>query len=173
MTTLVIGGSASGKSAFAETLLMHSKGTHRLYIATMEPFGDESRSRIEKHQTMRRNKGFDTIECYRNIKGLVLPPQSVILLECVGNLLANELFSPAGAGYEAAAEIKQGILSLSKQATDFIIVTNDVFSDGRVYDEATERYKWLLAQLNQWLAAQAEAVYEVVCGIPLVCKKSV
>lgn len=58
MLILVLGGSGSGKSAFAEALTMSFGGT-RAYIATMEPFGEEGRRRIERHRLMRKDKGFE------------------------------------------------------------------------------------------------------------------
>ena len=57
MLTLVIGGSASGKSEYAEQHVMSLNGA-RIYIATMEPFGKEAEDRISKHRQMRKNKGF-------------------------------------------------------------------------------------------------------------------
>ena len=67
MLTLVIGGSASGKSEYAEQHVMSLNGA-RIYIATMEPFGKEAADRISKHRQMRKNKGFETIECYTGLK---------------------------------------------------------------------------------------------------------
>ena len=66
MFTLVIGGSASGKSEFAEQLTLSLDGP-RLYIATMEPFGVEAQARIARHRTARRERGFETIENYVNL----------------------------------------------------------------------------------------------------------
>ena len=46
MFTLVIGGAASGKSEYAESLLLGAPGP-RYYLATMEPMEDaECRARI-------------------------------------------------------------------------------------------------------------------------------
>ena len=45
MTYLVIGGSASGKSTFAESIVSRLPGP-RYYIATMEPWDAECRARI-------------------------------------------------------------------------------------------------------------------------------
>ncbi|WP_022749165.1 bifunctional adenosylcobinamide kinase/adenosylcobinamide-phosphate guanylyltransferase [Lachnobacterium bovis] len=63
MNYLIIGGSSSGKSNFAEDFL--SKKTNyekKIYIATMEKNIDENLKKIKKHQLSRRNKGFFTIE---------------------------------------------------------------------------------------------------------------
>ena len=58
MVTLVTGGSASGKSAYAEGLVLESPARPRVYAAAMEPFGEEARRRIERHRQLRAGKGF-------------------------------------------------------------------------------------------------------------------
>ena len=50
------------------------------------------------------------------------------------------------------------------------LVTNEIFSDGGRYDEATERYLRNLALLNREFAREADLVTEVVCGLPNVLK---
>ena len=101
----MIGGSASGKSDYAERhVLSLEGGGPRIYIATMEPFGEEARARIARHHAMRRDRGFETIECYRNIGSLRLPADSNVLLEDLGNLMANELF-----GNDAAADYEEDL----------------------------------------------------------------
>ena len=45
MIVLVIGGSGSGKSEFAETICMELPAEEKCYIATMQAFDDESRAR--------------------------------------------------------------------------------------------------------------------------------
>ena len=53
MITLVTGGSGSGKSAYAEEVLTGFGDFPRIYIATMYPFDEESKKRIERHRKMR------------------------------------------------------------------------------------------------------------------------
>ena len=64
MMILVTGGSGSGKSAYAEELAVSltTAGGQRYYLATMQPFGEEGRRRIERHKKLREGKGFLTIE---------------------------------------------------------------------------------------------------------------
>ena len=50
--TLVIGAAASGKSAYAESLCLGHDGP-RVYLATMEPFGEEGARRIARHRALR------------------------------------------------------------------------------------------------------------------------
>ncbi|WMJ84964.1 bifunctional adenosylcobinamide kinase/adenosylcobinamide-phosphate guanylyltransferase [Oscillospiraceae bacterium LTW-04] len=171
MTTLVIGGAASGKSEYAESLLVSAK--KKLYIATMQPFGQEAQQRIKRHRSLRARKGFETLERFTALGDLTdaeLPDGCSVLLECLGNLVANELFSPDGAKEEAENAILDGMKFLAGRCRHLVVVTNDVFSDGITYDADTERYLTLLGCCNAMLAAQFDAVVEVVCGIPIVLK---
>ncbi len=69
MLYLVTGGSASGKSAYAESLLWQSEAKRRVYLATMRPWDEECVRRIERHRQMREGKGFSTAEVYGRIRG--------------------------------------------------------------------------------------------------------
>ena len=166
MLTLVIGGSASGKSRFAEELVT-KQPFPRVYLATMQPFDDESRRRIERHRQQRAGRGFQTVERYVNLSSLILPPHSSVLLEDLGNLLANERFEPNGGGVEA---VRAGLEHLIASTDNLAVVTNEVFSGGSEYAGETLAYLRDLAELNRALAAQAELVVELVCGLPHVLK---
>lgn len=174
MLHLVTGGSGSGKSAYAEDWLKNK--THKkpmLYIASMEPFGEEAHKRILRHQQMRKNKGFCTMECYRDLENCQIPKTSGILLECMSNLAANEFFLTDGT-WKSQKEVKEkilkGIRHLEKSCDTLVIVTNEVTADGVTYDAGTFAYQKLLGELNQWLAFRADKVTEVVYGIPVVVK---
>lgn len=91
MLSLVVGAAASGKSAFAEKLTLSLPG-QRIYVATMPPWDDECRERIARHRARRAGLGFCTMERYRDLGGLEVPSGSNVLLDCLGNLLANELY---------------------------------------------------------------------------------
>lgn len=166
MLTLVIGGAASGKSEYAEARVLTLPG-RRIYIATMEPFDDECRARIRKHRAMRAEKGFETVECYTGLAAALIPPGSNVLLECLGNLTANELFSPNGGG-EAA--VIRGVDALCEKCENLTVVTNEVFSGGDAYEAGTLEYLRVLARVNRYIAAKADEVTELVCGIPNVLK---
>ena len=70
MLCLVIGGSASGKSEYAERHVCALPG-RRIYAATMQPFGEEGRQRIARHRKLREGKGFVTIEVPADLGGLI------------------------------------------------------------------------------------------------------
>lgn len=170
MLTLVTGGAASGKSEYAERLAVAGDGP-RAYIATMQPFDAECVARIEKHRAARAGRGFVTIERYRDLKGLRLPRGiDSVLLECMSNLTANELFGEGGAGEDAARAILAGVDALCAQARDVLIVSNELFSDGEAYDLETLRYLSVLGEINQAVARRAQRVVEVVCKIPIIHK---
>ncbi|WP_440587749.1 bifunctional adenosylcobinamide kinase/adenosylcobinamide-phosphate guanylyltransferase [Wujia sp.] len=204
MLHIVYGGSASGKSSYAESFAMSLQGDGRLlYIATMYPYkwnttelDPETIQRIERHRAMRADKGFDTVECYRHVEHIMAKRQDVLLLECMSNLLANEMYleqdsddgglaetmsevEKAGVGMSetlspVSKKIVQALVNLSTRVQDVVIVTNDVFSDGGslTYDESTREYVKNLAEINCALARVAETVTEVVCGIPVIVKKN-
>ena len=170
MFTLVIGGAASGKSAYAEELILKYGEKRRTYIATMEPFDDECRQRIEKHRIQRKEKAFETVECFTNLSSVKLAEKGAVLLECMSNLAANERYSPKGAGADAYDAILAGVDALLEQCDDLVIVSNDVFGGGTQYEGDTLAYLKLLADINRALAAKADAVCEVVCGVPVYYK---
>ena len=191
MLHIVYGGSASGKSSYAESFAMSLQGEGRLlYIATMYPYkwntteiDPETMLRIERHRAMRADKGFDTVECYRHVEHIVAKRQDVLLLECMSNLLANEMYlePDSNAGSDMAEtmspvsnKIVQALIDLSTRVQELVIVTNDVFSDGGslTYDESTREYVKNLAEINCALAREAATVTEVVCGIPVIVKKN-
>lgn len=170
MMTLVVGGAASGKSEYAEGLVLASACQKRIYIATMEPFDEECLRRIEKHRAMRAEKRFETLECYTDLASVTVPPDSVLLLECMSNLCANEMYSPRGSGDRAAETIREGVERLKSQCGDLVVVSNEVFSGGSCYEEGTMAYLRQLAQINCMMAAMADNVCEVACGIPVYYK---
>ena len=167
MLTLVLGGAASGKSEYAETLVLRS-ALPRYYLATMQVWDAECIARVEKHRKMRAAKQFETIEWH--LETVHLPRRGTALLEDLGNLTANELYDPAGAGDAAAEHILQGLVSLAAQCENLIVVSNEVFSGGADYAGDTDRYLLALARVNNALAARADAVVRVVCGIPVYYK---
>ena len=204
MVILVTGGSGSGKSEFAEKLLTLLQKENRIYIATMEPFGEEAWERIQRHQLQRSSRGFRTIERYKDIGKLttqkagsgqmpkeddpgreILPPHCGVLLECMSNLAANEMFDrerrsefPGNEMKEDGSEririlcrkICSDIHELKNSTDNLVIVTNEIFSESSVYLGDTVRYQELLGRINRCLGDLSDAVVEVVYGIPVVLK---
>ena len=167
MMTVVTGGSGSGKSAFAEDKIVSFGPAKRIYIATMHPYDEESHKRVARHRKMRAGKGFETVECYTGLKNLDFPENAVVLLECMSNLVANEMYDPSGAGENAEESILAGIHKLQKVSDDLVVVTNEVFSDSMPDNPEMEEYLKLLGKLNLRMGEMADLVTEVVYGIPV------
>lgn len=177
MMVLVTGGSGSGKSAYAENLAVALSGTgeKRYYLATMEPFGQEGRRRIERHQKLREGKGFLTIEqptAIHRALGQMEPEGGTALLECISNLAANEMFGEGEPKSEqqVAEAVVGGVELLRAHTAHLVVVGNNVFEDGVGYDGATMAYIRAMGRIQHKLAAMADRVVEVVVGIPLAVK---
>lgn len=168
MTTLITGGSKCGKSSLAEKLLDGFCG-RKIYIATMQPFGEEALEAISRHRKMRERKGFETLEKYTDIHETELPRKSAVLLECMGNLCANEMFSD-NVICCPADKIVSGIKLLADTAAELVIVTNQVGSDGIDYAEGTAEYIRVLGSINRRIAEFSDNVIECVYGIPVLLK---
>lgn len=173
MLIVVTGGSGSGKSEYAENLACKLAGdAKKYYIATMQPYGTEGQKRIMRHHKLRAGKGFETIEQYQQVaqalqeKEGTFTKQATVLMECLSNLLANELFEEGG----QPDSVMQDCLTLYRQCKHLIIVTNEVFEDGCQYPEETLEYIRRLGALNTGLAARADIVVEVVYSIPVFWK---
>lgn len=169
MLTLVIGGAASGKSAYAESLTLKLP-LPRYYVATMQVWDEECAKRVEKHRAMRKEKQFKTIESPISIDRIRIPNRGIVLLEDLGNLTANELYDPKGAGVNTAEAVLYGVEILYKQCEHLIVVGNEVFSGGAAYAGETDLYLKALAQIQNGIAARADHVCRVVCGIPVYYK---
>ena len=170
MLVLVSGGSASGKSKYAEDLVTVAPEGPRLYVATMEVWDAESRRRVERHRAMRADKHFETLERYTDLCGLEVPEDSILLLECMSNLVANEMFDESGAKEGTVEAVVEGLHHLRKKARHLVVVTNEIFSDGLEYDPETKKYQAYLGAVNCRMAEEADGFYEVVYGLPLVRK---
>ena len=176
MMTLIIGGSGSGKSAYAEDYTISlSEDRKKYYIATMQIYDEEGKRKVERHRMLRGGKGFSTIEQPVDIGKAAEKMEAedrTALLECVSNLTANEMFSGKVPGTEEAIteKIVGGIAVLNRELTHLVIVSNNVFEDGNVYDKTTMAYIRAMGRINQKLAEMADEVVEVVVGIPIVIK---
>ena len=169
MLILVSGGSGSGKSEFAEGLVVSAGLEERVYLATMQVWDQESVRRVERHRAMRAGKGFATLECPTGLDRLKVPAGSAVLLEDLSNLSANEYFSSQRDG--SFERVLAGIQRAAARVELLVVVTNELYSDGVRYDPETAAYLELLARLNRAIAARADGVYEVVCGIPVAWKE--
>lgn len=185
MVLLILGGSGSGKSAYGERRAVElarelkdikerkTAGTQSgrlLYLATMEVWDEESRYRVARHRKMREGKGFVTVECQTHLETVEATAEDTVLLECISNLTANEMYSSQGRKKDTAEAVIAGIRRLAVRAGNLVMIGNQVFSDGIAYDASTMEYLRQMAKIQQEAAMLADEVVEVVCGIPCPVK---
>ncbi|SDH30137.1 adenosylcobinamide kinase /adenosylcobinamide-phosphate guanylyltransferase [Pseudobutyrivibrio sp. 49] len=168
MITLIYGGSSSGKSSYAEDYVCNSKYKNKYYLATMKSGDKETEERIKRHRSMRQGKDFVTVELPYDIVNAIEPDaDSIILLECMSNLVANEMFRDGKINKASyiVDKILKDINELEAKAGSLVIVSNDVFEDGLQYDETTKEYLRALGEVNAKIAQMADKAVEVIVGI--------
>lgn len=137
----------------------------------MEPWGQEEAERIARHRRARAGKGFTTLEQPRNLESCSIPPHATVLLEDLGNLAANEIFSGKAVDKATAlANLNQGLRALEEKSEHLVVVGNDLFRDGEDYPPETMAYLEVLAQVQTDLSKRYDLVAELVCGIPVFWK---
>ncbi|MFA5863567.1 MAG: bifunctional adenosylcobinamide kinase/adenosylcobinamide-phosphate guanylyltransferase [Phycisphaerae bacterium] len=174
---LVTGGSRSGKSAYAQKLAESLPGP-RAYVATCPDIDNEIHQRIHKHREARQHTDWHTIEETLNLADVVNHGQgyNVLLVECVTLWINNLMYEAEKAGREIAEEDvgrRSGEILAACRAFEgtVIFVTNEV-GMGIVPENALcRRYRDLVGRCNQVLAADADVVTLVTCGIPLDIKE--
>ena len=169
-TVFIIGTPNSGKSAMAEKIVTElSDPDHRIYVATMIPYGKEGRERVERHRMMRYGKGFVTIEApfdicselgdYNMSNGSRLGDMTV-LLECLSNLVANELFERRSGRDEMLERLYEDISWISQRAGNLVIVSNH-FEIEDSFDEETRFYAETLDMLNEMVSGLADKTIRI------------
>jgi adenosylcobinamide kinase / adenosylcobinamide-phosphate guanylyltransferase len=165
--TLVLGGARSGKSRYAESLVM-ALPSPWLYVATADARDSEMAERVAVHQG-RRGPSWTTVETPRDIAGaLAANANTPALVDCLTLWLSNVLLADA----DVDAEIEHLDGALARAAAPIVLVANEVGS-GIVPDNALgRRFRDLQGLLNQRMAARVDRVFLVVAGLPLTLKGS-
>jgi adenosylcobinamide kinase/adenosylcobinamide-phosphate guanylyltransferase len=181
---VITGGARSGKSAFAEKLARESDAPV-LYIATAIPFDVEMQDRIAHHRK-RRPASWDTWEGYRNLTAVFdnsARTYRVILLDCITILVSNWLLEHSKATadqFDAAAMERlerriwadlQGFLdAAARHGVTVLLVTNEVGYGIVPENQLARIFRDIAGRINQAIAARADEVYLIVCGLPLKIK---
>lgn len=172
---LVTGGSRSGKSAFAQQLAESLPGP-RAYLATCPVLDEEMNIRVEKHRQARIGRSWDTVEETLDLaKVLRKSRHAVILIDCltlwIGNLMYLAEQERTTVTEEQVSALCTDILAACRaSAATVILVINEV-GMGIVPENASARlFRDLSGRAGQVIASEADLVYAVFCGIPLLIK---
>lgn len=167
---LVTGGARSGKSRFSEGLVLQSEG-NPFYIATCPVLDDETADRVRRHRLRREAANWTTIEEERNLVGAVrlaaAEDAGAVLIDCltlwINNLLyRNPEFSEQGMR-ETLAELLPRMRCFPGPA---VLVLNEVGLGLVPETPLGRRFRDLSGRCGQLVAAEADELYFVVCGIP-------
>ena len=164
--TFVLGGASSGKSAFAEGLVV-ATGAPRVYVATSQIYDDEMAAKVRDHVAARGNDWHTIEEPLDMAKALSqVGEDQVVLLDCASMWLTNHMM----AEHDLAVETEALIAALAACKGRVVVVSNEV-GMGIVPDNAlARRFRIAQGKLNQRLAAAADLAVFVIAGLPQVLK---
>lgn len=164
--TLVLGGAASGKSDFAESLAR--KAEKRLvYIATAQAFDREMEEKIERHRRS-RGPGWRTVETPLDPGSAIssLATGEIALLDCATLWLSNLLLAKA----DLDAEEARFFAALADCPAPVIVVSNEVGAGIVPENALARRFRAAQGGFNRRLAARADTVIGVMAGLPFALK---
>lgn len=171
VSTLVLGGARSGKSAFAERIAVGS-GLGPVYCATAEAGDAEMRERIARHRSDRAADGWTTVEEPLDLSAVIgreAGPGRALLIDCLTLWLSNIMLR----GDDIAARQAGLLAALSAAAGPVILVSNEI-GLGLVPETALgRRFRDAQGRLNQAVAAVVPRVVFVAAGLPLALKPSI
>lgn len=164
--TFILGGAASGKSEWAETLIL-SSDLPVIYLATGRIEDAETKNRVKVHKS-RRDARWTTIEEPLDLtQPLVnLRADTPVLIDCATMWLSNQMM--ADADLNCATETL--LDALRGCAAPWVIVSNEV-GHGIVPDNKLARqFREAQGRLNIALAREADLAVMIIAGLPQVLK---
>ena len=167
--TLILGGAASGKSAYAESLVFQEDRS-RVYVATSQAWDDEMRQKIADHKAQ-RGPNWRTIEEPVDMTAALatVSADEIVLIDCATLWLTNVMLGD----HDLEPETRAFLAAIEACPAPVIIVSNET-GLGIVPDNKLARdFRNAQGRLNQRLAQISDAVVFVAAGLPMVMKGSV
>lgn len=190
----VTGGAKSGKSKFAEEMLLKlNNGKQKnIYLATSLVFDEEMKEKVRLHKKRRQDKWF-TVEAYKNFENELSnffenndKIKNNMLVDCLTNMITNIIFENQNIDWDnfekklyiqtlekLNKDVEHSVIELLNVANQFenaIIVSNEL-GMGLVPSYPLGRYfREIAGKMNQIVAEKADEVYLVVSGIPMKIK---
>lgn len=164
--TLVLGGAASGKTAWAEALVLRT-GETPVYLATAQAWDTEMQAKIDRHRTL-RGDGWLTVEAPLDLAPALRNARAgqVVLLDCATLWLSNIMLAEGDPEAESAALLR----AIATCAAPVVVVSNEVGAGIVPENALARRFRQAQGELNQKMAADAGLVVAVMAGLPLVLK---
>ncbi len=167
---LVLGGARSGKSAYAEKLVMES-GLAAVYVATAVAGDAEMAERIAEHRA-RRGPDWKTVEAPDRLEAALDAEAGegrAVLVDCLTLWLSNLMLANA----DIEARTKR-LVETAKAASGLRVCVSNEVGLGVVPDNALgRRFRDAQGRLNQAVAAAADAVVFMAAGLPLTLKGNI
>lgn len=165
--TLVLGGARSGKSSFAEKLVLNSE-LKPIYMATGQALDNEMHDRIAFHRE-RRGHQWQTVEEPLDLSDALLrhaAPDTFILVDCLTLWITNLMMQER----DIPAEADRFIAALPHIGGPVVFVSNEV-GLGIVPDNRMSRdFRDQAGFVHQKVAAIADEVYFMAAGLSLKMK---
>ena len=165
--TLILGGAASGKSAFAEGLVLKGLEVTPTYVATAQVFDDEMAEKVAKHRQI-RGAGGQTVEEPLNLSAALATVQEgqPALIDCATLWLTNVIL-----GEHHVDTASDALITATAACKGPVVIVSNEVGQGIVPDNAlSRRFRNAQGRLNQRLAAEADLVVNVMAGLPMVLK---
>nr|WP_113342631.1 bifunctional adenosylcobinamide kinase/adenosylcobinamide-phosphate guanylyltransferase [Brucella intermedia] len=166
-SVLVLGGTRSGKSSYAEKMAQ-SSGLQPLYLATGRAFDDEMENRIAIHRD-RRGSDWQTVEEPLDLVSaltLHVAFDRFVLVDCLTLWLTNLMMAER----DVTAETAGLVAMLPNLAGPVVFVSNEVGFGIVPENRMAREFRDHAGFLHQAVAAVADEVYLIAAGLPLKMK---
>lgn len=165
MITLITGGQGAGKTT--QALQLASGYATKLYIATAEPIDSEMTQKIANHRS-ERDSSYTTLEVPLDLGPalMIKHPQDIIIIDCLTVWVSNLIYYSANI-HQAANTLCDSLRHADK---DIILVTNECNMGLIGASPESRRYQRDLAGLNKRIAALADRLCLMVCGVEMWIK---
>ena len=182
---LILGGQRSGKSRRAERLaqgwLAQSPRHRAVLIATGQPWDDEMRERIARHQQDRAERvpGMSTVEEPLQLAQAITEHgnvQTLVVVDCLTLWLTNWLMPVEDSEEkEAVAQYPRSQAAMLLEAIEgcagpLVLVGNEIGLGVIPLGREVRAFVDALGRLNQEVAQACERVTLMAAGLPLVLK---
>lgn len=170
---LVTGGARSGKSSFAETLAKTS-GVSKAYLATAPVLDEEMAARVAKHRELRSGDGWTTVEEPFDLAGAInrcSGSYDVVLIDCLTLWINNLLYRDEQTDEAAVKRLCDELKNACDRFDGTVVMVINEVGLGIVPDNPlSRRFRDLSGRCSQSIAAWADRVFLICCGLPLQLK---